>query len=217
MRKMILAALLVFTSELCMAQSDLVFSDADGDRMGTLVQVFSPELEWIQLLTEDGYLINFDPKDGTVILNGNNQPTEYWFKSKDCTGQPYIDADMDAVRWMRERGGQVFQVGYKGGGPVDKHKSPGFARVDWGQSSESINADSSLDPWLDVCVPADSVVVIHLGLLVTPVDPADYGISKGDSDLYGFAMPISTSVETAQNSDAIFCDGLESCPYPAKE
>jgi len=200
-----LAAFGLFTPAVSFAQSNLVFFDQSGDRLGALVQFreqnscdagagVNPLYSCNAIIRRDRYLFEVN------LLTGELAQTKFWYLFNDCSGTPQLGLDDYGAR-----GGLIV---YTRSG-----ETPILGRVDWNAPINTNFLRAYMQENGECADNGNSQDSIP----ITVVQPSDYGmkqlpqqVAPGQIGL-GFLPPISPSVE---KPDGSFCDGFESCPKP---
>lgn len=164
-----ISLLLLLFSNMAMAQSSLVFYDANQSRMGTLVRPIGAGSNNLELMTHDGYLITIGTEIGVITEPTNDpKPEVLHFSNEDCTGISYFSANSD---WMKHRGGQIIRVG-----PL-----PGeLFSVEWG-SFASIEMRSSLSFFAVGCSIEEQGYIVSEAVKATAVSPGEYLARRGNN------------------------------------
>ena len=197
-----IASLLLLSSGSGLAQNSLTFYDADNTRMGTLVRPVASETQIIELMTEDGYLMQIGTDLGVVM--SSSETSTLWYTTEDCTGTVYLEANSN---WLKYRGGDQLTQGGQLliiGPTIDGL----LARIPWGAST-SIDAASTINLFEPLCGQLDSLKNIPEAVAITNPHPSVYGMKYIDPGFWGYVPPFTAYVE---EPDLISCSGFESCP-----
>ncbi|MFC1797007.1 hypothetical protein ACFL1V_07925 [Pseudomonadota bacterium] len=205
MKKIIVVIMLVMSSSLVIAQSNLVLYDADGDRIGTLIDIDYTENGYLYLAyTDDGYFVEFFANTGKIP--GQVSPHQLFYQSNDCSGQPFAQSIVyrNSLSYLDViRGGEILPHL-----PGNSVMNPAYVKLNWGKPEwSSGKVPVHYQSWESQdCVGETGEIE---GWPVEKIDYLLYGISNLPGGGSGFNPPITATVE---KSELISCDGFESCP-----
>lgn len=195
MKRLILALSALLTTSLCFAQSNLAVYDAEGDRVGSVLGLHYGNIAYI------GPRIQIYMPDSLVTDMSNSGEILYqeliYYNTQDCAGQPYI-ANTDNP-WK------------KIGNVIFTSMSGDLASLDFGASP--VPAGDIFD------IEGDNAIIWRKkfdcggpsSVRSVTGTPEYLPVNILSSEQYGFPFtpPLELRVE---RSDALFCNGFESCP-----
>ena len=225
LNKILATICLLVTTGNCFAQSNLVFFDADGDRMGSfasgqmlrLPENLSKTYSVLQLINADGIPLNINSQTGHVYM-----ATAYggYYKELDCQGQEYVrlmpNVSMDgAFTWTYQGDYENIAQFTKFANYARLHRTrsveptTSLQQIKWGTLVDYSHTQflSSNSSNIDRC---DNVTVNERWAMpLDAIEASSIGVGPDvDEGGWRYSMPFSTRTE---ENDIMFCNSFESC------